>query len=122
MGSRTGLMENLGREPDPCPSSKLDPREFIGGFKRMAIACVHGEAGKRSAPVRPKRRTSNPHCAAVGSDRAAPSNRGAGAQPNSSPVLLWLGSAALDLALAFVAAMAQKPDNRPARDGFALAP
>jgi hypothetical protein len=29
-----------------CPFSKLHPHEFIGGFERPAIACVHGEAGQ----------------------------------------------------------------------------
>ena len=78
-----------------CPSSKLSPREFVGGFERKAIACVHGEADKWSATGRPKR-TPNPHRAGVGSDRAAPSNCGAGAQPNSAPCfrrvgrLLWI--------------------------------
>jgi|SRR5208282_4549541 len=49
-------------------SSKLNPREFVGGFERLAIACVHGEADKRSAPGRQKR-TPNSHRAAIGIDR-----------------------------------------------------
>jgi hypothetical protein len=103
-------------------SSKLNPSEFIGGFDRLAIAWVHGDAEKRSAPGRPKRRTRDPHRAALGIDRAAPSNRRAPAQPNPSPVLSFLGSAVLGLVLAVVAAMARQPDHRPARDGLALAP
>jgi hypothetical protein len=27
-----------------CPCSKLDLRRFIGGFARLAIACLHGHA------------------------------------------------------------------------------
>jgi hypothetical protein len=69
-----------------CGFSKLNPHEFIGGFERMAIACLHGEADKRSGIGRAKR-TPNPYLAAFGIDRAAPSNRRAGAQPNSSPLL-----------------------------------
>jgi hypothetical protein len=68
-----------------CSFSKLNPHEFIGGFERLAITCVHGDADERSSPGRPKR-TPNLHCAAVGIDRAAPSNRGTRAQRNSSPV------------------------------------
>ena len=107
---------------DPrVPSSKLNPHEFIGRFKRMAIACLQGEANKRSGPGRPKR-TPDPHLAAFGIERAAPSNRRAGAQPNSSSVLSPLGSAVLDPVLALVAAMARQPDHSPARDSLALAP
>src|SRR5208282_5530028 len=91
-----------------CGSSNLNPSEFIGGFERLAIACVHGDADKRSAPGRPKRRTPDPHRAAVGIDRAAPSNRRAPAPPNSSPVLSSLGSAVLSLVLALVASMARR--------------
>jgi hypothetical protein len=79
-----------------CPSSKPDPPEFLGGFERMAIACLHGDADKRSGLGRAKR-TPNPHLAAVGIDRAAPSNRGAGAQRNAASVFLPLGSAVLDI-------------------------
>src|SRR5579864_2127610 len=50
-------------------------------FERLAITCVHGDADKRSCPRRSKR-TPNPHCAAVGIDRAAPSNCRTGALPN----------------------------------------
>ena len=107
--------------PDrPGPSSKLNPHEFIGGFERLAITCLHGDADKRSSPGRPKR-TPNPHCAAVGIDRAAPSNCRTGAQPNSSLVLPSLGPAALGLAVALVAAMARKPGDRPAGNRLALA-
>ena len=102
--------------------SKLDSQGFIGGFERLAIACLHADAEKGGGLGRPKR-TANPHCAAVGIDRAAPSNCRAGALPNLSPVLPSLGSAALDLAVALVAAMARNPDDdRPAGDGLALAP
>jgi hypothetical protein len=51
-----------------------------------AIACSHGDADKRRAAA-PPQRAPNPNCAAVGSDRAAASNRRAGAQPNSSAAL-----------------------------------
>ena len=37
-----------------CGFSKLNPHEFIGGFERLAITCVHGDADKRSSPGRPK--------------------------------------------------------------------
>jgi hypothetical protein len=74
---------------DPCPSSELNPREFIGGFDLLAIASIHGDADKRSGPGRPKR-TPNPHSAGAGIDRAAPSNCSAGAQPNSSSLLASL--------------------------------
>jgi hypothetical protein len=89
-----------------CGFSKLNPREFIGGFERLAIACRHGDADKRRGPGHPKR-TPNPYRAAVGRDRAAPSNRRAGAQRNSSPVLSPLGSAVLDIVLALVVGLAQ---------------
>ena len=69
-----------------CASSKPNPHEFIGGFERLAIACLHGDAGKQSGPGRPKR-TPNPHRAGAGIDRPAPSNSRAGAQPNSLPLL-----------------------------------
>src|ERR1017187_6404449 len=69
-----------------CPFSKPDPREFIGDFERMAIACLHGEADRWSGLGRPKR-IPNPFLAAFGIDRAAPSKRRAEAQPNSSPLL-----------------------------------
>jgi hypothetical protein len=103
-----------------CGFSKLNPPGFIGGFERMAIACLYGDADRRSAAARPQR-TPNPNRAAVGGDRPAPSNRRARAQPNSSPVLSPLGSAVLDLVFALVAPMARQPDHRPARDGLALA-
>jgi hypothetical protein len=104
-----------------CGFSQLNPHEFIGGFEGLAIACLHGSADKRSGLGRPKR-IPNPHRATVGRDRAAPSNCGAEAQPNSSPVLSPWGSAVLDLVLALVAAMARKPDDRPAGARLALAP
>src|SRR6201997_1211232 len=72
--------------------------------------------------VAPRQRTANPRCAAVGIDRAAPSNRYARAQPNSSPLLSPVGSTVLDFVLTLVAAMARQPDHRPARDSLALAP
>ena len=78
---------------------------------------MHGDADKRSGPGRPKC-VPDPHRAAAGSDRSMPSNRRAGAQRNSSPVLSPLGSAVLDLVLALVAPMARQPDDRPARDGI----
>jgi hypothetical protein len=107
----------LGR----CGFSKRNPHEFIGGFERLAIACLHGDADKRGGPGR-RKRTPNPHRAAVGRDRAAPPNCGARAQRNSSPVLSPLGSAVLDLVLALVAPMARQPDYCRAGDGLALAP
>src|ERR1019366_4096784 len=78
LSSTRACWSAAGADWATCRSSKLNPHKFIGGFERLAIACVHGEADKRSGPGRPKR-TPNPHCAAVGSDRAAPSNCGAGA-------------------------------------------
>jgi hypothetical protein len=104
-----------------CGSSKLNPRELVGGFERLAIASLYGDADKRCAVARPQR-TPNPHRAAVGIDRPAPSNCGPRALRNSSPVLSPLGSAVLDLVLALVAPMARQPGRRPARDGLALAP
>jgi hypothetical protein len=83
-------------------SSKLNPRELVGGFERLAIASLYGDADKRSTVARPQR-TPNPHRAAAGIDRPAPSNCGPRAQPNSSPVLSPLGSAVLDLVVALVA-------------------
>jgi AraC-like DNA-binding protein len=38
----------------PCGSSKLNPRELVGGFERLAIACLHGDADKRSGLGRPE--------------------------------------------------------------------
>jgi hypothetical protein len=38
-----------------CGLSKLNPRGFIGGLERMAIACLYGDADKRSAAARPQR-------------------------------------------------------------------
>ena len=102
---RTIIVGNSGA----CGLSKLNPRGFIGGFDRLGIACVHGDAP-------------NPHRAVVGNDRAAPSNRGATAQRNSSPVLQSFGSTALDLAVALVARLARQFSDRTARDGLALAP
>jgi hypothetical protein len=112
-----------GMQPDAagCGSSKLDPRELVGGFERLAIACLYGDADKCSAAARPQR-TSNSHLAAVGIDCPAPSNCRARTQRNSSSLLSPLGSAVLDLALALVVPMARQPDHHPARDGLALAP
>jgi len=104
----------------PCPFSKLDPRGFIGGFARLAIACLHGGADQQSGPGRPKR-TPNPHHAGARSDRAAPSNCRTGAQPNSAPLLPSYRSAVLDLAVSLVAARARKLADRSARDRFTLA-
>lgn len=104
-----------------CRFSKLDPREFIGGFGRLAIACLHGDADKRRDLGRAKR-TPNPYLAAFGIDRAVTSNRGAGAQPNSSSLLPSLRSPVLDLAIALVVGLARKPGDRPAGDRLALAP
>src|ERR1700720_3975073 len=55
-----------------CPFSKLNPRGFIGGCDRLAIACVHGHSDRRSIVGLPKR-TPNPHRAGAESDRAATS-------------------------------------------------
>ena len=55
-----------------CPFSKLNPRGFIGGCDRLAIACVHGHSDRRSIVGLPKR-TPNPHRAGAESDRAAAS-------------------------------------------------
>ncbi len=68
-----------------CPSSKLNPNEFIGGFERLAIARVGGGADERNGPGRPKL-TPNPRRAGAGIARAAPSNYRAGAQPKSPPL------------------------------------
>jgi len=76
----------------------------------MAIACLYGDADKRSAAARAQR-TPNPNRAAVGGDRPAPSNRHARVQPNSSPVLSRLGSAVLDLVLALVACVWRIADS-----------
>src|SRR5229473_2920784 len=92
-----------GQQLTRCGFSKLDPCGFIGGFDRLGIACVHGDAP-------------NPHNAGVGSDSAAASNRGAETQSNSSPVLPSFGSAALDFAVALVARLARQFSDRPARD------
>jgi hypothetical protein len=35
--------------------SKLNPHEFIGGFERLAIACLHGDGDKRDSPGRRER-------------------------------------------------------------------
>jgi hypothetical protein len=105
-----------------CGSSQLDPRELVGGFDGLAVACSDGDRDTRIILERPRQRTANPRCAAVRIDRAAPSNRRARAQPNSSPVLSPLGSTVLDFVLALVAAMARQPDHRPVRDTLALAP
>src|SRR5215471_11576043 len=48
-----------------CPSSKLNPHEFIGGLDLLAIVCIYGEADKRSCPGPPKR-TPNPHRSGAG--------------------------------------------------------
>ncbi|MGB3549733.1 MAG: hypothetical protein WA993_03515 [Candidatus Binatus sp.] len=79
-------MANRARTRFCCGFSKLNPHGFIGGFERMAITCLYDDADKRSAAARPQR-TTNPHRATVGINRPAPSNCGAGAQPNSSPAL-----------------------------------
>src|SRR5208282_3509773 len=68
----------MRRDLRRVPRSKRSPREFIGGFERLAIACLHGDADKRSGPGHPNR-TPNPHRAAVGRDRAAAPNCRAGA-------------------------------------------
>ena len=47
--------------------SKLNVREFIGCFERLAIACFHGDADK---PSDHPKRTPNLHSAAAESDRA----------------------------------------------------
>jgi len=130
---RSSIAGNLV-PPQPCaisietptraivPPHKLDPREFVGGIDGLAIAC--GGWGSRPAnhSRRPQAANRKPHRAAVGENRPASSNRRAGAQRNSSPVLSSLGSAVLDLVLALVASLARQPDHRPGRDGFALAP
>jgi hypothetical protein len=33
-----------------CPSSKLNPRELVGGFERLAVGCFDGDADKRALP------------------------------------------------------------------------
>jgi hypothetical protein len=43
-----------------CASSKPDPHGLIGGFDRLRIACLHGDAQQMSPPVRWKG-TPNPH-------------------------------------------------------------
>ena len=48
------------RLSDGCLSSKLNPHEFIGGFERLAIACLHGDLDKRDSPGR-RERTPNPY-------------------------------------------------------------
>src|SRR5712692_10307835 len=40
-----------------CPSSELNPHRFIGGFARLAIACLHAHADQRSGPGRPVARS-----------------------------------------------------------------
>ncbi len=60
-----------------CPSSKLNPHEFIGGFERMAIARVHGDAEKGRGRGRPKR-TPNPHRVGAGIDRDRTRRAGCG--------------------------------------------
>lgn len=104
-----------------CASPKFDPCELVGGFERLAIAYLYGDADKRRADPGVQR-TPNPHRAAVGIDRPAPSNRRARAQRNSSPMLSFLRSAGLDQAVALVDPMARQPDHRPARNGLALPP
>jgi hypothetical protein len=51
-----------------CPSSKLYPHGFIGGFTLVAIACLHGNADQQSGSGRPNR-TPNAHRAVAGGDR-----------------------------------------------------
>jgi predicted ester cyclase len=96
-----------------CGFSKLDPREFIGGFDRLRIVCVHGGFDKRSVPGCPKG-TPDPHRTCVGNDRAAPSNCHTCTKPNSLPVLPSFGTVAADFAVELVAGIARKPDDRPA--------
>src|SRR5713101_8794467 len=111
----------MRRDLRRVPRSKPNPRGLIGDFAGLAIACLHGHADQRSGPGRPKR-TPNPHRAGARSDRAAPSNCSAGAQPNSAPQLPSYRSAVLDPAVALVAAIARKPADRSARDRLTLAP
>ncbi len=106
--------------PYCCGCLKLNAHELVGGFERLAIACPYGDAEKRGAAAG-LRRTPHSHRAAVGLDRAAPSNRRAGARRNLSQVLSAVGSAVSDIVIALVATMARPPDHRPARDGVALA-
>lgn len=40
-----------------CALSKPDPHGFIGGFDLSAVACIYGDAGKRSALGRRQRTT-----------------------------------------------------------------
>src|SRR5260370_33769039 len=123
LATRTQSAEALRNQRlNACGSSQLDPRELVDGFDGLAVACSDGDRDKRIILGGPRQRTANPRCAAVGIDRAAPSNRRARAQPNSSPVLSPLGSTVLDFVLALVAAMARQPDHLPARDSLALAP
>src|SRR6266851_6563082 len=114
------VMTGVGRS-HTCPFSKLNRRGFIGGFARLAIACLHGHADQQSRPGRAKR-TPNPHRAVAGGYRVAPPNCRAGAQPNSAPLPPSYRSAVLDLAVALVVAMARKPADRSARDRLTLAP
>jgi hypothetical protein len=109
--TQRGIRARIASMLSTCGFSKLNPQGFIGGFERIAIARLDGDADKRSAAARLPR-TPNPNCAAVGGYRAAPSNCRARAQRNSSPVLSPLGSTALDLVLALVAPMARQPDHQ----------
>ena len=45
------------RSTTGCASSKPNPHDFIGGFERIAIACVDGRAAKRNPIVRSEPRT-----------------------------------------------------------------
>ena len=79
-----------------CGSSKLGPRELVGGFKRLGIACLYGDADRRGADAR-LQRTPDPYRCCWKSD-CRPR-----AQLNSSPLPSPSGSAVLDLVLALVA-------------------
>jgi hypothetical protein len=119
---RSEIQEHIRVWVGACGSSQLDLRELVDDFDGLAVACSDGDRDKRIILGDPRQRTANPRCAAVGIDRAAPLNRRARAQPNSSSVLSPLGSTVLDFVLALVAAMARQPDHRPVRDSLALAP
>ncbi len=64
-----GGLSSFRRCRHPCSPSKLDPHGFISRFERLAIACFHGDADKRTGPGRPQP-SSKPHRAAIGSDRS----------------------------------------------------
>jgi hypothetical protein len=54
-GSPDSRSDSADEQRQPCGSSELNPREFVGGFERLAIACLHGDVDKRSGFGRPKR-------------------------------------------------------------------